>query len=284
MRYVFMRFPGGKAKAVTLSYDDGCSQDIRFSDVITPLGLKCTFNLNGDDHKKGRGLTADEVVTYILDRGHEVAVHGYYHRAEGSLRPIEGIRDVLDCRLELEKKFNRIIRGMAYPDTGINVFNNRANYATIKQYLENLDIAYCRIVGGYNDSFLMPNDWHYWTPTTNHSNPDAMDYIDKFLNLDISPLSYCAARYPRLFYMWGHSYEFDNGNGWERLDALCDKLAGHEDIWYATNMEIYEYTQAYHRLVYSADGKTVFNPTLFTVWLDVDGTVYSVASGETLYL
>ncbi len=284
MRYVFMRFPGGKDKAVTLSYDDGCRQDIRFSDVITPRGLKCTFNLNGDDHKKGRGLTPDEVVTYILDRGHEVAVHGYYHRAEGSLRPIEGIRDVLDCRLELEKKFNRIIRGMAYPDVGIRVFHNQANYETIKQYLQNLDIAYCRTLGGYNDSFLMPTDWHCWVPTTNHSNPDAMDYIDKFLNLDISPLSYCACRYPRLFYMWGHSYEFDEGNGWERLDALCDKLAGHEDIWYATNMEIYEYTQAYHRLVYSADGKTVFNPTLFTVWLDVDGVVHSVASGETLNL
>ena len=61
MRYVFMRFPGGKDKAVTLSYDDGCTQDIHFSDVISPLGLKCTFNLNGEVYKNGRGLTTEDV-------------------------------------------------------------------------------------------------------------------------------------------------------------------------------------------------------------------------------
>ena len=45
-RYQFMRFPEGKARAFTMSYDDGCVEDKRFSDIITPYGLKCTFNLN----------------------------------------------------------------------------------------------------------------------------------------------------------------------------------------------------------------------------------------------
>ena len=46
MRYQFMRFPGGKPKAFTMSYDDGVVQDRRFSDVISKYGIKCTFNLN----------------------------------------------------------------------------------------------------------------------------------------------------------------------------------------------------------------------------------------------
>ena len=46
MRYRFLRFPGGRDKAVTLSYDDGNRNDIKFSDIITKYGLKCTFNLN----------------------------------------------------------------------------------------------------------------------------------------------------------------------------------------------------------------------------------------------
>jgi len=37
------------------------------------------------------------------------------------------------------------------------------------------------------------------------------------------------------------------------------------DFWYATNMEIYEYVQAYKSLVYSADGKIVYNPTLLDI-------------------
>ncbi|MBO5020723.1 MAG: hypothetical protein J6D52_08675, partial [Clostridia bacterium] len=45
MKYKFIRFPEGKAKAVTLSYDDGCRADIRFSETITRYGLKATFNI-----------------------------------------------------------------------------------------------------------------------------------------------------------------------------------------------------------------------------------------------
>ena len=40
MRYKFLRFPGGKPKAVTLSYDDGVPEDRRFSDTITKYGIK----------------------------------------------------------------------------------------------------------------------------------------------------------------------------------------------------------------------------------------------------
>ena len=54
MKYFFPRFPGGKGKAVTLSYDDGCPEDIRFSDTISKYGLKCTFNLNGERGSEAR--------------------------------------------------------------------------------------------------------------------------------------------------------------------------------------------------------------------------------------
>lgn len=46
LRYQFLRFPEGKTRVFTMSYDDGCVQDKRLSDIITPYGLKCTFNLN----------------------------------------------------------------------------------------------------------------------------------------------------------------------------------------------------------------------------------------------
>ncbi len=46
LRYQFLRFPEGKTRAFTMSYDDGGVQDKRLSDIITPYGLKCTFNLN----------------------------------------------------------------------------------------------------------------------------------------------------------------------------------------------------------------------------------------------
>ena len=48
MGNIFMRFPGGRAKALTLSYDDGVVQDIRLIDIMRRHGLKGTFNINSE--------------------------------------------------------------------------------------------------------------------------------------------------------------------------------------------------------------------------------------------
>lgn len=280
MRYQFLRFPEGKAKAVTLSYDDGCRADLRFSDTISKAGLKCTFNLNSNVLRNGI-LSDEEITSHFLDRGHEIAVHGALHRAPGYQRPIEGIREVLDCRLELEQRFDCIIRGMAYPDTGIRFFENNTDYATIKKYLTDLDIVYSRTLGGDNNLFRLPADWHAWVPTAHHKNSKLMEYIDQFVALNPNA-GYISQHIPRLFYLWGHSFEFDRDDNWELLDNICEKLGGHEDVWYATNMEIYEYVKAYDSLVHSADGERIYNPTLYTIWMEIDGKTYTILSGETL--
>jgi hypothetical protein len=71
----------------------------------------------------------------------------------------------------------------------------------------------------------------------------------------------------KLFYVWGHSYEFDQCDNWEHMEKFLGKLAGHDDVWYATNGEIREYVDAYYRLIYSVDGKTVYNPSAIPVYL-----------------
>lgn len=280
MRYKFLKFPGGKAKAVTLSYDDGVIEDVRFCDTITKAGLKCTFNLNS--FKMRNLFTPEQTKELYLDRGHEVAVHGLWHRANGTLRPIEGIKDVLECREELEEKLGIIIRGMAYPDSGIRRLANNTLYSDVKRYLTDLDIVYARTLGGDNDLFELPTDWHAWVPTAHHANPKLFEFIDKFIDLDTSTKVYAPSRTPKLFYLWGHSYEFDRNNNWELLDQICEKLGGRDDIWYATNMEIYDYVNAYYSLSYSANGNIIYNPTLIDLWVDIDGKVYEIKSGETI--
>ena len=283
IRYQFLRFPEGKPKAVTLSYDDGHPSDLRLSDVITKYGLKCTFNLNGISYRGEKAFSRDVAEEYIFSRGHEVAVHGWGHRAEGHLRPIEGIREVLDCRLELEAEYGRIIRGMAFPDSGITKFTNTSSYEDVKKYLTDLGIVYARSLGGDNNDFRLPRDWHNWIPTAHHPNPKLMDWIEEFVNFDVNS-KYKANRFPRLFYLWGHSFEFDNADNWDLLDRIGESLGGKEDVWYCTNIELYEYVEAYNRLVYSADGRRIYNPTQTLLHFAIDGSDYKIAPGETLFL
>ena len=283
---VFMRYPGGKAKAVTFSYDDGVIQDKRLSELFNKYGIKATFNFNSEKFSneitKKSSFSGEEIKKYFLSKGHEIAIHGAYHRANGNIRAIEGIRDVLDCRLELEEKSQCIVRGMAYPDTGITLMNSFLDYEQIKNYLKELDIAYARTLGNDNDAFLLPEDFYSWLPTAHHDNPKIMKYVDDFLNIDISTKAYHAKRMPRLLYIWGHSFEFDRNNNWLHIEDICRRISNNDEIWYATNIEIYDYVQAYKSLRYSANGHMVYNPTLYTVWFDVDGKLYSINPDETL--
>ncbi len=285
MAYRHMRYPGGKTKAVTLSYDDGVRHDIRLAETCDRYGIKCTFNINTAfiPAENGTGkLSQEEIQTYLLDAGHEVAVHGHQHKAPGLCTSVEIIRDVLDCRLALEKRFGGIIRGMAYPDSGIR--NTAVTpYATIRQCLVDLDIAYARTLGGDNDGFALPEDWYAWMPTAHHANPAVLSMAEKFVAVEPTSL-YTSAQWPRLFYLWGHSYEFANNNNWDLLEQICQILGGKEDTWYATNIEICDYVQAYKRLQFRADGSQVYNPTLVKLWFAVDRQQYIVEPGQTLTL
>ncbi len=283
MRYYFMCFPQGKRKAVTLSYDDGVIEDLRLAQILNEHGMKATFNINSfrfQEQPGERFLTPEQIRQYILDAGHEVAIHGHRHGAPGLLRPVDAIRDILECRMALENEFDRIIRGMAYPDSGITRMQNGADYDTIKRYLQDLGVVYARSLKGDNDSFQMPEDWHNWVPTAHHNNPKVLEYAEKFLVQEFKG----AKRYPRLFYLWGHSYEFARDDNWEHMQQLCQILGGRQDTWYATNMEIYEYAKAYGNLVFTADGRKVYNPNRVPVWMDFDKTVYCIEPGCTVTL
>ena len=170
---------------------------------------------------------------------------------------------------------------MAYPDCAIDPISEPNTYNRIRGYLGELGIAYARNCTGDNDKFNLPDDWFNWLPTAHHNNPKSMEYIDKFINLDVSS-QYIAGRTPKLFYMWGHSFEFEGKQNWDHLEKLCQRLSGHNDVWYATNIEIYDYVKSYNSLIYSADGTTVYNPTLFTIWFDIDRKLYSIKPGETI--
>ncbi len=286
MKYRFIRFPEGKFKAVTFSYDDGVKHDIRLASIFDKYGMKGTFNINTAYMIRGefeKRLTVEEIKTHLLDRGHEIAVHGAEHIAPGVSRPIDAIRDVLDCREYLEETFGMIIRGMAYPDSGVRRFHNGSDYATVKTILEDLGIVYSRTLGADNSTFLLPTDWHNWVPTVHHNNTETFKYIESFVALKEENCR-TANRHPRLFYVWGHSYEFNNNDNWDRIENICEQLAAKDDTWYATNMEIYEYCHAYDSLVWNAKGNVVYNPTGVKVWFDIDTKLYSVEPGETLTL
>ena len=283
MESEFLRFPGGRSRALTFSYDDGPREDLRLAGLFDRYGMKATFNLSSAWIGAPGRLTENEIREHLLEKGHEIAVHTAHHRAPGKLRPAEGIAEVLDCRRELERRFGVIVRGMAYPNAGITHFSPGVNYAQVKNYLTGLGVAYARTLAGDNDGFFLPDDWHAWVPSAHHDNPHMFEYSERFLSLAPEKRRGDCGM-PRLMYIWGHSFEFENKKNWDRMEKICMALAGNEDIWYATNIEIYDYVNACLSLVRSADGTVMYNPTVTDVHLWVDDAPVRVPAGGTVKL
>ncbi len=281
MSYLFMRYPGGKTKAATFSYDDGAKTDLRLAEILNEYGIKCTFNICKIENKSEK-LTKKDIEKYLLGTCHEVALHGYAHKAPGNSTDIEIIKDVLSCRENLENELGGIIRGYAYPDCGIsNVGDDR--YKEIRQILKSLDVTFARTLGKDNNRFLLPDDFYAWMPTCHHDNPEVLSWTKEFVALDVNG-QYHGNRFPRLFFLWGHSFEFENNVNWEHLRDICKILAGCEDIWYATNSEIYNYKKAFDSLVFNAKMTEAYNPTLLNVWFCVGDENYCIKPGETIKL
>lgn len=278
MKQCYMRFPGGKKKAFTISYDDNITQDERLIQKMEQYHIKGTFNIIPGWFSK-EDATFPEGETYInvtkrkaleiYDKPFiEVTNHGYDHQKSTTLPLSQILDDITKCRSELEEMYDRIITGYAYP---YGLYND-----SMIQILREAGITYSRTVESTYE-FHLPEDWLVLNPTCHHADPKLMDLADRFLNDTVQDDSF-------MFYVWGHTFEFDQQDNWHIVDDLFEKVAGREDIWYATNGEICNYHKKYQQLIFSQDGKKVYNPTDTTIWLEVDNVAMSVKSGETAKL
>ncbi len=229
-------FANGKYKAFTLSYDDGITQDIRFIDLINRYHLKCTFNLNSELLGTNRILTGKglrvshykihpEDVKYVYE-GHEVAVHTLTHPHLPKLADKEVIEQVEQDRLNLSELVEYEVVGMAYPGGGVNHDDRVANLIR-----ENTGVKYSRTII-CNNSFDPQENLFKFNPSTYHLNFDSLMQLGKeFIELDTNS--------PKIFYVWGHSYEMDyEPDYWIRLEEFFKLISGKDDIFYGTNKEV----------------------------------------------
>ena len=227
----------GRTKAITFSYDDGITQDKRFIKMLDKYGLKCTFNLNSNKFgQAGRLLRCGVTVAHckptveeIADiyAGHEIAVHTLDHPLLTTLDESEIIRQVEEDRKNLERICGYDVVGMAYPCGGVN--NDDRVAAVLRDHTK---VRYSRTITE-NHSYEVQDNLYRFNPTVYHMNFEKMfELADEFLSLPE------VTKRPQIFYIWGHSYEFDINDTWDIMDKFFQKITGRDAIFYGTNREI----------------------------------------------
>jgi peptidoglycan/xylan/chitin deacetylase (PgdA/CDA1 family) len=223
----------GKKKAITFSYDDGVTQDVRLIELFNKYGLKCTFNLNsgvlgkpGMLLREGVNVThnkiAPELVRSVYE-GHEVATHSVNHPYLTRLTDEEVVREIEDDRIRLSELVGYDVVGHAYPMGDCD--------ERVARLLEHrTGVKYARTVVSTHN-FDIQTDLHLFNPTVyHHREMDKMFELgEQFLRLETDE--------PKLFYIWGHAYEFDIHDDWHRFEEFLEMISGRADIFYGTNAE-----------------------------------------------
>jgi peptidoglycan/xylan/chitin deacetylase (PgdA/CDA1 family) len=225
-----------KKKAITFSYDDGVVQDIRLIELLNKYGLKCTFNLNSELlSKKGMLIREGKRIAHYkihtedvkhIYEGHEVAVHTLTHPNLTQCDDKEIIRQVEADRLNLSELVEYEVVGMAYPCGGVN--NDDRVAGIIKK---NTGVKYSRTITT-NNCFDLQENLYRFNPTAYHLDFEKMMQLGREF-VEFKP------KEPKVFYIWGHSYEMDYGaDYWVKLEEFFKLISNKDDIYYGTNKDV----------------------------------------------
>ena len=275
---ILLRYPDWKDRALTFSYDDGTEQDAWLIEKLKSAGMRGTFNLNSgmfrpEDRPKSktafcRRLSEREAKALYSAPNVEVAAHGRLHQRMECMTDAQQTYEFSADKAALEALFGKLVYGGAYA---------YGTYAPrTPDLLAACGLSYCRTVLSTRD-FRLPERFLTWNPTCHHTDPDLEALTDRFLTEPVK-------LQPRLFYLWGHAFEFERDNSWETMERFLRAMTDGKTIWYATNGEIYRYVRAFRLLESSSDGKLLYNPSAETLWLLAGGEQQKLRSGEILDL
>ena len=277
---VEMLFPQGKSKALILSFDDGRIADRHLVKLMNDYGLVGTFHLNSNKLGTKDYLTKEEIKD--LFKGHEVSGHTANHPSLTTLSKVDVIYEVVEDRKELERLTAYPVRGMSYPFGNTNDF--------VIEAITGSGIEYARTVGDtYN--YNMPTEFLKWQPTihlfgkTNYIPNDTANDRKELGQFYQLTTDFLKANSLSLFYVWGHSWEYDGpGNKWAEVEKFFKMISHNPDIYYTTQIALVDYINAFKNLKFSVDKTMVVNLSSINVFIKMNGEVLTIEAGSTKQL
>lgn len=229
-------FPGGRWKALVMSYDDGHVQDRGLASIFNRHGIRGTFHVNSGWLDTSTFITSAELPSLLA--GHEVSIHTVDHPDLTQLGDGSVQWEIGHCRYVLSALAGYDVNSMSYP---LGTYDER-----VMGLARGQNVTCSRTVQAAYSLDYLPSDYLKWHPTCHHA--DADGWADELIRRTGESMS--------LLFIWGHSYELDNtyaNNSWAYMEALCQKLGNRGDIWYCGMGELQAYLAAIQALDLSSN-------------------------------
>lgn len=236
---------GTPKKYFTLSFDDGITQDAQLMEILKKYNMSCcTFFINtgltgvswewvGLQYDRPDvthvRFTRDDLISGVYD-GFDVAVHTSSHRSLKGLNDAQVKQEVAADARMITRFIGTTPVGMAWPG-GDTEYTEQ----TILAVLDKTDIRFARGTTS-TFTFALPEYFMTWYPTCSIVDDNVLELAEQFIQAECTE--------DMLFYVWGHGYELDVYDIWDRVETLVRMIseAAEQDdtIVLVTNTQFYQ--------------------------------------------
>jgi|TARA_Y100000310_G_scaffold270565_1_gene284494 peptidoglycan/xylan/chitin deacetylase (PgdA/CDA1 family) len=190
------------------SWDDGAVQDVRLAELLDKYGFKGTFYI-----PTNHGLTQDEIKKIAIR--HEIGGHTETHPYD--LKLLSGIdlkKQIGGNREYLKNLTGQYVEKFCYP-------RGRYDYRVIK-YVKEAGFKSARTTKVLSTIFpVNPFEQDTTIHCFQRNEYNGQDWLEVALEF----LAKCKMRKGDLVYhVWGHSWELDKNDDWERLEILLKQI------------------------------------------------------------
>ena len=136
---------------------------------------------------------------------------------------------------EIDDDYAEIFRLTGLSPRGIAYAGPTPNYTeeVIRILEKDRRLSYGRTIDEAH-GFSIPTDFFRWNPTCQFRGDELLPRAEEFFNL--RPDSSDA-----LFFVWGHSYEFDLSSAcWDKLEYFCKEVSSRKDVTCLTCSQFYD--------------------------------------------
>lgn len=228
---------------VTTSWDDGHVLDLQVAGLLKKYNLTGTFYVSPKCRELKFKSRLDDQEIRLLAKRFEIGAHTMTHPRLTRVSLNEADKEIRNSKSHLEKVLGKKVVSFCYPG---GEFDKKH-----KKIARDAGFSYARTVRRLH---IKPSKDNFAAATTIHAYKHYQD-VPKILVLSrFNPAKFWlvfndwselgklmfdkALKSGGVYHVWGHSWEIDNNNDWERLERLFRYISDHDGVSYVTNKEL----------------------------------------------
>ncbi|HYT43154.1 MAG TPA: polysaccharide deacetylase family protein [Methylomirabilota bacterium] len=227
---------------VTTSWDDGHKLDMRLAAMLKKYGIKGTFYICPQDHefKDEDLLTTQNILS--ISKDFEIGGHTITHPHLTKITIAKADDEIAQSKLYLEDLLQQEVTAFCYP---YGDFNDEVKCSvkkhgyklarTTKRYAFDMTQDVLELPTTFH-TYSHCSDLHKILSFSNFSLINFKKYWD-WERLAMALFDH-TCQTGDLFHLWGHSWEIEKNNEWQKLENVLSYIAKKINVVHQTNTEI----------------------------------------------